>query len=430
MKDYKEVGGRQTVENAKESNTFFQPSSVDSADIDHIDILKDDVKVPEGFDRVVPVVFSVNDYYAPYAGVAIESILENVGERNYYRIYILHAGITAPHIQMLEAIQTPQLSVRCLDIGLLIQNKSVELPEIGHLTKEAFYRLLIPEIFDFYSEVIYLDCDLIVRRDIADIIPDDLGDCLIAAVRNYAINSTMKRLYDDFQLDGTKYINSGILVINTAQWKKEHTVDRCFEEIKRIPAEKLRTLDQEIINIVCQNKIYYLDEAWNFYWHMLFMSSEFISVCKPVADRVGEDFYILHFASNVKPWTSPELPLSRYFWHYAIKSPFCEEILNRYFLRAADILQQKEERLRQKDVDLRQKDVDLRRKNEELRQKRDLLKQKDKELKQKNYQIKQKNQKYKKMKHKLDSVTKSASFRIGRGITWVPRKVRSVLLKR
>ena len=42
---------------------------------------------------------------------------------------------------------------------------------------------------------------------------------------------------------------------------------------------------------------------------------------------MGENFYVLHFTSGLKPWSRPELPLSRYFWKYAKNSAFFERIV-------------------------------------------------------------------------------------------------------
>ena len=45
-----------------------------------------DVEVPAGFKSVVPVVFACNENYAPYASVAIQSVLENAGPGRFYRV--------------------------------------------------------------------------------------------------------------------------------------------------------------------------------------------------------------------------------------------------------------------------------------------------------------------------------------------------------
>ena len=290
-----------------------------------------DTIVPDGFQCVVPVAFACNEKYAPYAGVAIQSIIENANPERFYRIYVLYSSLSEETIQLLEAYRPSQLSVHCLNVELLIQCKATKLRVSQHFSKEVYYRLVIPEIFGFYSQVIYLDCDLIVNRDIADILQMEMGNHLLAAVRNISSPKRREQVTEFFHLNHENYFNSGVLVINVRQWLEEDTSEKCFEILNTEPWQHLIFPDQDILNIVCRDRVFYLDPAWNYYWHMRYGQPDFIELCKPLAERIGEDFYILHFASLIKPWSSPELALSRYFWKYARNSFFYEIILKQNF---------------------------------------------------------------------------------------------------
>lgn len=297
-----------------------------------------DAAVPSGFDHVVPVIFATNDNYSIYAGVAIESILKNASPQNYYRIYILYDELSASHITALEGISSKQATVKCVNVARLIRQKEVTLHERAYFTKEMYYRFLIPEIFKLYPYAIYLDCDLVVTTDIADILSFDFEDCLLGAVRNYVTPMTEKRLAKDFKIDPMQYVNSGVLVFNIAQWNHENTVNECFHRLGTIPKEKLVFCDQDILNLVCAGRIYFLDPSWNFCWHMIYGTKEFVQISKPTVEKIGNNYKILHFASNIKPWASPELPLSKVFWEYARISPFYEEILYKNISTALPIV--------------------------------------------------------------------------------------------
>ena len=287
----------------------------------------EDLIIPEGYTQIVPIVFSTNEKYTPYAGVAIQSILEHTSPEHFYRIYVLHSRLSDNMVRLLEAQSTQQCSIQCLNVDTLIQFMNIPLLEKAHFSKEMYYRFIIPEVLSFYPYVVYLDCDLIVERDIADIIPDSMGDKLIAAVRNPSIESRKEELSNWFQLNPDDYFNSGVHVFNVAQWKAEKTEEKCFAVLQSIPPQKLRYPDQDILNIVCQNRVLFLDEAWNYYWHMIYGGKNLVALCKPITDRIGENFYILHFVSPVKPWSSPERAHSWYFWKYARHSIFYEIIL-------------------------------------------------------------------------------------------------------
>lgn len=292
-----------------------------------------DANIPDGFSKVVPVVFATNDKYSLYAGVAIQSILENAAPAIFYRIYILHSGIASHHVQSLEQISSNQASIKCLNVSKLIDSKNAVLYEKAHFSKETFYRFLIAELFSFYDKVIYLDCDLIVATDISTIVPSDLEmhDNLVAAVHNGLSRVGRERIQNDFKLSPDKYFNAGVLVINVKQWIEEGIADQCFYKLQTIPEKKLVCLDQDILNIVCNGRVYYLAPEWNFYWHLVYGNEELTAMYAPIAKKIGNNFKILHYASNIKPWSSPQYPLAKYFWKYARHSSFYEEIIQQNF---------------------------------------------------------------------------------------------------
>lgn len=343
---------------------------------EHVLVDPDDAIPPDGCSCVVPLVFATNDNYVPYTGVAIQSIIENSRSQNFYHIYILHTGLSRRNIQRLESLKKDNLSVLCLNVADLIQSKDMKLFQNRHLTEECFYRIVIPEIFYFFPHVIYLDCDIIINTDIADIIPADMGDALICAVRNIVGPVSEIHLTEKLHLDPEKYVNSGVLVINISQWLQQNIVDRCIHILKTYPSEYLLYSDQEVINIACKEKIFYLDASWNFSWLMIYGDPVYTALCKSIVDQVGDNYHILHFTSNMKPWSLPELPHSYIFWKYARNTIFYEEIIKNNLPDNREI-------------------------NKKIA---DLKKQQ------------------KKLENELSDIKKSKSYLIGRTVTWLPRK--------
>ncbi len=338
-----------------------------------------DAEAPAGFESVIPLVFACNENYAPYASVAIQSVLENVGAGRFYRVYVLHAGLTGDTIRLLESIKSPQLTVRCLNVEPLVESKGVEMSVCRYFSKEAYFRLLIPEILNAFSRVVYLDCDLVVNRDIADILPPDMEDKLLGAVRDQFDLPMSKYITEQLCLKAENYFNSGVLVFNVSRWNAEKTTEKCFAYIKTAQPEKLRFVDQDVLNVVCADRVLYLDEAWNYYRYAVVSPDP---IYRPFVERMGERFYLLHFTSEMKPWSRPDLPLSFYFWRYAKNSVFFERILETMGKTAVEELKKQ--------------------------------KAETDELKEQNARL----------QYDLDCVHASVSFRVGRTITWAPRKLR------
>lgn len=107
-----------------------------------------------------------------------------------------------------------------------------------HITTETFYRFLILDILKDYPKVVYLDCDLIVCHDVADLFDTDLGNNLIAATldADFAGQCNMKhtdmRKYAKETLglkDPFVYFQAGVLVLNTVEINKVITVQKLLE---------------------------------------------------------------------------------------------------------------------------------------------------------------------------------------------------------
>ena len=281
-----------------------------------------DAVVPEGFRRVVPVVFASNDEYAPYAGVAIESILRNPGEGSFYRIYVLYDRMSRYHRESLEQIKRSNASVHCIDVSKRVDALREVFFECSYFTRETYFRFLIPELFPFYDQVIYLDCYLIVRADLAELLAKDLGTDLIAAAWDASVGKYVEQRLE-LGLELEDYVNTGVMVVNVKQWAAEDTVQACIRALRETPQEKLFCPDQDALNLICKGRICKLEPAWNFYWYTVYN----------MAQEWREDqCFILHYASVMKPWSSPGTALSGYFWEYARKSCFYEEILKKEML--------------------------------------------------------------------------------------------------
>ncbi len=286
-----------------------------------------DTITPTGFNKLIPIVMALNDNYVSYAGVAITSIIKNCSPQNYYRLYIMHTDISVPHITMLEKITTSNCEVKCRNISGMIQENEALLFDKGYFSKEALFRFYSARLFSDFDFVIYLDADIIVEADIAEIIPPALDNKLMAAVRNPLSEVRAESIKRDFALTTDDYFNSGVLVINIRKWLEENIEEKCFAFLKVVEKEKLVCPDQDILCMVGKGRVYFLDYSWNYLWHFALGSEELRQLYKAVIEEVGEQYKIIHYTSRKKPWDHPDLPLAQNFWKYAKSSVFYQEIL-------------------------------------------------------------------------------------------------------
>lgn len=353
-----------------------------------------DALIPDGFEKVVPIVFATNNKYAPYAGVAIQSIIEHMVQQNYYRIYVFHTGVDKNRIEQLNSLSNKQMRIQCIDVSPRIDTHCSNLYEKDYFTKEMYYRFIIPEVLSFYDKVIYLDCDLIVEEDIANIIPADMEGHYLAGVKNPISKGNVPIIERYLGISLKNYINSGVLVFNIRNCIKDGIVGKCFAMVSQAAKKKYWCPDQDILNKVCYDRILLLPYKWNYMWQFLVEgTTEQKEAFQECLDECGNNFSVLHFTSSVKPWSHPRYPLAKRFWHYARNSCFYEEILhNNLYNPETDgpiTSETAPERIRRLESELAAARIEIAKTQKEIQ-----------------------------------NIHESWTYRIGRFITWLPRKIR------
>ena len=186
-----------------------------------------------------------------------------------------------------------------VDIKLFEGNmQNWSLPPVGqHINFMTFARYFIPS---FVSEdiVLYLDCDLVVTRDLTDLFSIDLTNKPLAAAK------VIYGLEDRF--------NAGVLLINNAYWK-ENAIQQELIKITEREHKNLPEADQTVLNIVMGENYVLLDDTYNFQIGY-----------DQVADNRGQYFIfelplnplpaIIHYLSADKPWKTYSVGRLREVW--------------------------------------------------------------------------------------------------------------------
>lgn len=264
----------------------------------------------------IPVVFACNKSYSTYLTVAILSLIKNCSKDNLYKLFVLHTELSEQEIQTLENLSVDNVIIKCIDVNKYIEG--LVLPTSIHLSKEAYYRILIPEILNEYKKVLYLDCDIVIQRDVAELYNEDIGNNVLGAVINPSSPGNVSYINKNIKIDYKKYFNSGVLIFNNETFRKNSIKEKCLSLMVNIAQYVL--LDQDLLNIACLNKVKYLDVKWNyiyFFANSITILPEFAAIynkCKTP--------YIIHYASGRKPWNDYPVYLGEYWWKYAKKSPY------------------------------------------------------------------------------------------------------------
>ena len=292
----------------------------------------------------IPILLASDENYVPHLTTTIQSIVVHADAHNNYDFIVLEENIQ-PEIKNLiqqHFSSYKNISIRFYNMDYLIDTYTKDLFYIcAHFSRATYYRFFIPQICRHYDKVLYLDCDLIVQTDIARLYHTNLSGHMLAACKEYLAQSLYVKEpsykeYMDKTLklkDIKHYFNAGVLVCNLSKMISSHFTQACIDKLKEIKSPK--TVDQDILNSVCEGEVLYLPLSWNYCWHPRFSALNLLKQSLPYKDfnQYNEAYispYLIHYTSEKKPWNdnmTADLSLSSLWWRYARQTPFYEELL-------------------------------------------------------------------------------------------------------
>ena len=282
----------------------------------------------------VPVILCSDDNYFPYVAAAVQSLLDNRDPATSYDIVLLTAGEAAEENRSrLAAIVEgrPGASLRFFSLAARA-DRCRELFLSHHITAAAYYRLMIPEIFQNYRRVIYLDCDMVVLKDLKPLYEADLEGRAIGAVSDVAAASAFSKKEDGVpdRRYAFTYVNSGMLVLDVAKCLE---VDGKKSLISMAAENDYPRHDQDVINVAFDGNIKLLPQIWNVQGSIRTKgepSPEFKNFLAEYRRAIA-DPAILHYTKD-KPGTSLNAYRADLFWRYISKTQFfdlmAEQALN------------------------------------------------------------------------------------------------------
>ncbi len=293
-------------------------------------------------DNSINIVLSSSDYYVPYLYVTIFSFLEYKSDNDIYNIIILTADISKNNIELLKQLESIKKNVyiTIYDVGSLISDYSFKAN--NHISVETFYRLFIPYIFKNFDKIIFLDSDLIIKRNIADILKESNFNYTINATRDpdyisqyYSIEKVNKYTDDIIKLSEVEnYFQAGVLVFNIKLFNQKYSLEKLLNYAS---SREFIYLDQDVMNHFFEDDIFHINMKWNVMSNCADIRLLNIRLFAPKSIynqylEARKEPYIIHYAGYAKPWDRPEDDFANDFWEVARKTYVYEIILKRLML--------------------------------------------------------------------------------------------------
>ncbi len=198
--------------------------------------------------------------YAKYMGMAIFSILTGAAPEDRLVFHILDNNIKPQSRAEIESLKTlKDFTINCLPVNPDTFKHCHFDPKTISVTTYA--RFLIPNLIK-EDKVIYLDCDIFVRKSLAPLYGIDITNYYMAGVTDYGIKPQyLKRKFKD-AIPPTFYLNAGVLLINNHMWRTYNIGDELFKYAGD-NSEHLQFADQDCLNYLLSKKFKTINPAWN-----------------------------------------------------------------------------------------------------------------------------------------------------------------------
>jgi lipopolysaccharide biosynthesis glycosyltransferase len=192
-------------------------------------------------------------------------------------------------------------------------------PINGHITLGAYLRLFMAEYVDpSVDRLLYLDCDLIIRKDIGPLWAVDIDNYLAAA----ALEPYLEEHEALGFIPGDAYFNSGVMLINLERWRGQNLL-ASFIACANERYSALTYWDQDILNCVLRGQVAFLNPRWNFLAIYAEMLPEQLRLTRDEFISIRRDPAIIHFTTRFKPWQYiPEPQYKGYYWQALSLTPW------------------------------------------------------------------------------------------------------------
>lgn len=290
----------------------------------------------------IPIIFNFSRGYVPPFSVCLLTAIQNFSDSNNYDIIILERALTDEQKKIISDIIADHrnVSVRYLDPGVFFKNMKYFMAD--RLPVEGFFRAAASFFLTNYDKVVYLDSDILIKADIADLYAVDVEGYYVAAVQDivskaflamkkktpYAADYIFRARYKMKLSEPDKYFNSGVLVFNCAEIREHFVWQDMLDFWESV---EFKCDDQDMFNSLFQGHVKFMGYEWNVFARQ---HEDFAKVYEEAPKEEYQAYLearktpkIVHFITEVKPWHLGQGDFVADFWRVARQSPYYEALL-------------------------------------------------------------------------------------------------------
>ncbi|PQO29792.1 hypothetical protein DTL21_27550 [Bremerella cremea] len=252
--------------------------------------------------RCVSVALAADKNILSGLHVTLLSALDRLSEKYQFDIHLFSDSLDQNDLDSVRRTLDPvekdyMLKLEHVDTGRL---KST-FPSSGVARFSGwlpYARLFMPAVLEI-DRFIYLDSDLVVGVDLANVLGHEMDGALGAVSWHKRSESMDSRFFDRIGEDAeVPYFNSGVLLIDRQRWLEDSATEECLELAAKHGSE-MPSADQTLLNLVYGKNFLALPRRFN----------TPISAERRKLKPTDVENRVIHLLGKPKPWD----PLGKYF---------------------------------------------------------------------------------------------------------------------
>lgn len=270
--------------------------------------------------QTITIFFACDDAYIPFFAVSLKSLMTNASVNYNYDIKVLHNKAISKQNQnkIIDEFKNNNFNIDFVDVTNYVEEFNSKLHTRDYYSKSTYYRLFIPNMYPNLDKALYLDSDIVVNGDIAELYNTPLNDTFVGAIHDRAVGSLAVE-FQEYVLNriGVKkvenYFNAGVLLMNLKRLREINFENIFLQLLTKVTFNVAQ--DQDYLNVICNQNVTYIDRTWN---TMPF---------KAKGEILPEHPKLIHYNLSFKPWHADNIMFEDIFWNWAKQTSYYDEIL-------------------------------------------------------------------------------------------------------
>jgi len=285
------------------------------------------------------IAYATDENYIRHTYVSIQSLLDFNRDVEEINIYVIVYNVRNEYRNFLEDLAAGYSKGKSKRNIIFLNFEEMQRPlEHARMLNGsllAYGRLFLVNYVDS-DRILYIDSDTLINNSLTELYETEINQYAAAGVQDCGIS--LEHIKTIGLKNGSIYFNSGVCLFNLKYWRENNGLKQCVDYIEKY-GENIIFHDQDVLNVVFENKILCIDMKYNVMSAVYFFPRKELMKINQYIQFYGEEEYcsarekavIIHFAGQyflyAKPWYYHSgHPMAYLYKKYADKSPFPESL--------------------------------------------------------------------------------------------------------